>query len=55
MFSDTFAGIAPSSVLPFLATEALGAVIGYLVVRVLYPDAEEWASEVVIPQDPARR
>ena len=55
MFSDTFAGIAPSSVLPFLAAEAVGAVIGYLVVRVLYPDAEEWASEVVIPQDPARR
>lgn len=46
MFSDTFAGIEPSSVLPFVAAEALGAVVGYLVVRVLYPDAEEWATEI---------
>jgi glycerol uptake facilitator-like aquaporin len=54
MFSDTFAGIEPTSVLPFLAAEAVGAVIGYLVVRVLYPDAEEWASEVVVPHEAAR-
>ena len=28
MFSDTFAGIAPTSVLPFLAAQLLGAAIG---------------------------
>jgi hypothetical protein len=28
MFSDTFAGIAPSSVPPFIAMQLLGAVIG---------------------------
>ena len=33
IFSDTFAGIAPSSVLPYIAAQLLGAVIGMAVVR----------------------
>lgn len=37
MFSDTFAGIAPSSVLPYVAAQLLGAVVGWLAVRALFP------------------
>ena len=34
-FSDTFAGIAPSSVLPFIVAQLIGAVIGLFAVRAL--------------------
>lgn len=37
MFSDTFAGIAPSSVLGFVAAQLLGAVLGYALVRWFSP------------------
>lgn len=37
MFTDTFAGIAPSSVLPFIAAQVAGAAIGYVAVRGLFP------------------
>lgn len=35
--SDTFAGIAPSSVLPFVAAQIGGALLGVLVARALIP------------------
>jgi glycerol uptake facilitator-like aquaporin len=34
-FSDTFAGIAPISVLPFIAAQLVGAVVGLVIVRVV--------------------
>jgi glycerol uptake facilitator-like aquaporin len=34
--SDTFAGIAPASVVPFLAMEIVGGALGYLLVRWWY-------------------
>ncbi len=37
MFTDTFAGIAPSSALPFIAAQVVGAAIGWALVRVLFP------------------
>jgi len=37
MLSDTFAGIAPSSVPAFVAAEALGGAAGLALVRALYP------------------
>lgn len=37
MFTDTFAGIAPASALPFLGAELVGAAVGFAVVRLLYP------------------
>lgn len=37
MFSDTFAGIAPASVLPFLAAQLVGGAIGAAVVAGLFP------------------
>jgi arsenate reductase len=49
MFSDTFAGIAPSSVPGFVVAQLIGAVLGYVLIRALYPngrtaDARETAS-----------
>jgi arsenate reductase len=32
MFSDTFAGIAPTSALPFIAAQLVGAALGVLIV-----------------------
>jgi glycerol uptake facilitator-like aquaporin len=49
MFSDTFAGIAPASVLPFIAAQCVGALIGLALVVVLYPDAAESADRAVVP------
>ena len=39
MFSDTFAGIAPSSVPTFLVAEVIGGVLAVVVIRALYPGA----------------
>lgn len=36
-FSDTFAGIAPASVLPFIGAQLVGAALGYAAVRALFP------------------
>jgi len=41
MFSNSFAGIAPSSVLPFIAAQVVGAVAGYAIVVTLYPHYKE--------------
>jgi glycerol uptake facilitator-like aquaporin len=46
MFSDTFAGIAPSSVLLFIGMQLIGGVLGYLLIRTLYPNATSIGSEV---------
>lgn len=37
MFSDSFAGIAPASVLPFLAAQLIGTALAVVLVRALYP------------------
>jgi arsenate reductase len=36
-FSDTFAGIAPTSVLPFIGAQLVGGAIGWMLVRGLFP------------------
>jgi glycerol uptake facilitator-like aquaporin len=38
-FSDTFAGIAPTSVLPFIAAQLVGAALGWALVRGFFPVA----------------
>ena len=50
MFSNTFAGIAPSSVPGYVVAEALGGVIAIFLIKLLYPKvtARE-AAEVVLP------
>jgi hypothetical protein len=37
MFSDTFAGIAPASVSPFIASQLAGMGLGLLMSRLLDP------------------
>ncbi|TDD69941.1 aquaporin family protein [Jiangella aurantiaca] len=49
MFSDTFAGVAPSSVPGFVAAQLVGGAVGVLLVLVLYPDAGRAADAVVVP------
>ncbi|MET4540656.1 glycerol uptake facilitator-like aquaporin [Arthrobacter bambusae] len=49
IFSDTFAGIAPGSVPPFLAVQVLGAAVGVGILLVLFPHAGRAADDVVIP------
>jgi glycerol uptake facilitator-like aquaporin len=50
-FTDTFAGIRPSSVPAFVAFQLVGALVAVLLVRVLHPDIEAVADEVVVPHD----
>jgi arsenate reductase len=50
MFSDTFAGIAPSSAPSFIAAQVIGGVLAVIVIRALYPrltPAE--AADIIVP------
>jgi len=50
MFSNTFAGIAPSSVPPFIGAELVGGLVGLAVIAILYPGlTPEEAQDVVVP------
>ncbi len=49
MFSGTFAGIDPGSVLPFIGAQLVGAIIGVAAIRVLHPTVAASADAVVIP------
>ena len=50
MFSDTFAGIAPASVPPFIVAQLVGGLVAIGVLRVLYPEVTpEQAADVVMP------
>jgi glycerol uptake facilitator-like aquaporin len=54
MFSNTFAGIAPSSVPSFCVAQVAGGVLAWLTIRLLYPhftDVE--ATDVVVPHGAA--
>jgi glycerol uptake facilitator-like aquaporin len=49
-FTDAFAGIAPASVLPFIATQLVGLVVGVALVAVLFDRPTPAAAEdVVVP------
>jgi len=48
-FSDTFAGIQPSSVPTFIVSQTIGAGIAVLLIRTLYPDIAEVADDVIVP------
>ena len=54
MFSATFAGIAPSSVAPFIAAQVIGGALAVAVIRALYPrltPAE--AADIIVPHHPS--
>jgi glycerol uptake facilitator-like aquaporin len=46
-FSDTFAGIAPSSLPGFLIAQVVGAAVGVGLLALLYPAAGQAADDVV--------
>jgi arsenate reductase len=51
--SDTFAGIAPSSVPMFVLMQLVGGAAGVIAVAVLYPEVAAVADDVVIPREAA--
>lgn len=49
MFTDTFAGIAPASAPAFIGCQVAGGATAVLLVRVLYPEIDRVADDVVVP------
>lgn len=49
IFSDTFAGIAPGSVPPFVIAQLIGAAAGLGLLLLLFPSAARAADDVVLP------
>jgi glycerol uptake facilitator-like aquaporin len=49
MLSDTFAGIAPGSVAMFVLMQLIGGVLGYGLIRALYPRSDRLAAELTAP------
>jgi glycerol uptake facilitator-like aquaporin len=50
MFSNTFAGIAPSSVPTFVAAEVIGGVVAVVAIKILYPDlTKDEAADIMVP------
>ena len=51
MFSDTFAGISPSSVPSFVTAQVLGGALAVIVIKVLYPDiTPAEAADIMFPR-----
>ncbi|MGA2837629.1 MAG: MIP/aquaporin family protein [Acidimicrobiales bacterium] len=51
MFSDTFAGIAPSSVPSFVAAQVVGGALAVVAIKVLYPDiTSDEAADIMFPR-----
>jgi arsenate reductase len=56
MFSNTFAGIAPSSAPSFIAAQVLGGVVAFALIRVLYPTVMPTvAPPVVVGPEPSHQ
>ena len=53
--SDTFAGIAPSSVVAFVLAQAAGAMLACATVRFLWPKVQDSAENVVVPHEQEAR
>jgi arsenate reductase len=52
MFSNTFAGIAPSSTPSFIAAQVVGALVALAVIAVLYPNlTPSQASDIVVAHE----
>jgi glycerol uptake facilitator-like aquaporin len=51
MFSDTFAGIEPASAPMFIVGQLAAVGLAIVLIKVLYPDIEEVADEVLAPHD----
>ena len=55
VFSDTFAGIAPSSALGFIAVQTLGTLLGRGLVAVLYPNDRVFRDAIAKPLKDIKR
>jgi len=53
--SDTFAGISPGSVVPFVMAQLVGAAVAWSAIRILYPDMSATADVVLLPHEQAVR
>jgi arsenate reductase len=52
MFSDTFTGIAPSSAPGYIAAQLIGGAVGFVLVRLFYPDlGPAEASAAILPNE----
>lgn len=51
-FSDTFAGIEPASAPAFVAAQLAAVAVGVVLIKAIYPDIEDVADQVVVPQHP---
>lgn len=49
VFTDTFAGIEPTSALAFIGVQVVGLAVGIALTLALHPDAGEQADDVVVP------
>ena len=49
LFTDTFAGIAPVAVVPFIGAQLVGGALGLALVSYLYPRVARVAGDVVVP------
>jgi len=49
--SNTFAGIAPSSVPMFVVMQLVGGAVAVAVVAVLYPDVADVSDDIVVPHE----
>jgi hypothetical protein len=54
MFSNTFAGIAPSSVPSFVGAQILGGLVAVGLIRLFYPDVTPAQAATVVLPHPAR-
>jgi glycerol uptake facilitator-like aquaporin len=54
MLSNTFAGIGPGSVAPFIGAQLAGGALAWLLIRSLFADARDRAPDVVMPRDGAQ-
>ncbi len=52
MFTDTFAGIEPSSAPAFIAAQVVGAALAVAAIRILYPQTAGSAADVIVPHAP---
>ena len=51
MFSDTFAGIRPADVPAFIGAQLVATVLAIGAIRLLHPDMDRVADDVLIPHD----
>jgi len=50
MLSNTFAGISPASVAPFIAAQLAGGALAWLLIRTLFADVLDHARGVAVPR-----